>query len=121
MKQLIIILAIFASTALTASAQNYLQWATYYGGNDQDIAYNLTVDPFGNVYLIGQTESTNGIATAGAHQTTIGGGVDAFIVKFNSSGARLWATYYGGAGSDIPNGVKTDAAGNVYLTGYTSS
>src|SRR5437763_554997 len=103
MKNLLLLIAIVISV-LSASAQNYRQWATYYGGNDQDIAYNLTTDPFGNVYMVGQTESTSGIASAGAYQTTIGGGVDAFIVKFDALGNRLWATYYGGTDSDVPNG-----------------
>lgn len=101
--------------------QNSRIWASYYGGNDLDVAYNITTDLNGNVYVCGESSSANAIASAGAYQSTNGGGTDAFLVKFNQAGVRQWATYFGGAGSDYGYGVKTDGSGNVYLTGYTSS
>ncbi len=59
---------------------------TYYGGNSTDIVYYncVKVDGTGNVFIGGYTSSTDGaqIATTGAHQTSSGGGTDAFIVKF---------------------------------------
>lgn len=69
----------------------------------------------GNVYLAGETTSTTGIATFGAHQTTYGGSRDAFLVKFNSSGVRQWGTYYGGEANDFGHSTVTDTKGNVYL------
>jgi hypothetical protein len=98
-------------------------WGTYYGGNDTDWGYSCTTDAIGNVYLAGYTESTNSvtIATSGAHQTSIGGYDDAFLVKFDASGTRLWGTYYGGTSDDYGRSCTTDASGNVYLAGWTSS
>ena len=98
------------------------QWGTYYGGTRADYGRSCATDASGNVYLAGYTESTIGMATTGAHQTTYGGGsYDAFIVKFNSSGARQWGTYYGGASVDYGYSCATGASGNVYLAGYTQS
>src|SRR5690606_24899541 len=57
----------------------------------------------------------------GAHQTVNSGGNDAFLVKFTPAGARLWGTYYGGTGSEWGAGVVCDNAGNVYMSGHTSS
>ena len=34
---------------------------------------------------------------------------------------RLWGTYYGGAGTDYGVFTSTDAVGNVYLAGYTTT
>ena len=86
------------------------------------IGRSCATDASGNVYLAGYTDSTTGIATTGAHQTTYGGGVyDAFLVKFNSSGVRQWGTYYGGTGYDDGYSCATDASGNVYLAGSTNS
>ena len=48
-----------------------------------------------HVFLAGFTESSEGIAESG-FQNTIGGSFDAFLVKFDASGARIWGTYYGG-------------------------
>jgi len=99
-------------------------WGTYYGSSQFTIEDGVAcaVDAQGNVYLVGiATGSTNGIATEGAHQTTIGGSTDAFVVKFNSSGVRQWGTFYGGGGNDFATGCAVDADGNLYLSGYTNS
>ena len=90
------------------------QWGTYYGGSLLDVSFSCATDASGNVYMSGETQSPNGIATSGAHQTTVDG---AFLVSFNSSGVRQSGTYYGG----IKNVCTTDASGNVYMTGYTQS
>jgi len=103
------------------------QWATYYGGNDLDEANSVATDPQGNVYVVGRTWSTNfPVYNPGGgayYQGTIGssGYSDAFILKFNSSGVRQWATYYGGSGDDQAYSVATDPQGNVYVVGYTYS
>ncbi|MFN8231687.1 MAG: T9SS type A sorting domain-containing protein [Bacteroidia bacterium] len=101
-------------------------WSTYFGGNGSDFGSMLNIDATGNVYLVGATLSTNtmAIATPLAHQTNYGGGTntgDAFIVKFDSNGLRLWSTYYGGSGDDYADGATLDNLGNLYLTGVTSS
>lgn len=96
------------------------QWSTYVGGNGSDYLYGLTSNNNGDIFVTGYTLSTSGIATIGAFQTTQTSS-DAFIVKFNSSGGRLWGTYYGGNQLDCATGIALDIAGNVYITGYTFS
>lgn len=97
------------------------QWATYYGGNDDDFGQSCAVDASGNIYLAGTTSSTAGIASAAGHQTVQGGGnqPDVFLVKFNSTGTRQWATYYGGNSYDDRGACAVDPSGNVYLSGTT--
>jgi hypothetical protein len=74
-------------------------WGTYYGGGDYDYGNSVAVSPSdGAVYLAGYTASPTGIATSSAHQTSYADTFDAFLVKFNSGGTRLWGTYYGGVG-----------------------
>lgn len=100
------------------------QWGTYYGGTGDEGGYGVCVDLTGNVFMSGCTNSSNGnsIATIGSHQPTIGGGADAFLVKFDPTGNRLWATYYGGT-SSLENGhaCDFDSNGDVYLMGYSDS
>lgn len=96
-------------------------WATYYGGNSAEYIYGITTDALGNVYICGKTASTNNIASGG-FQNFIGGGTfDAFLVKFDPNGNRLWSSYYGGSADDSGDGISVDALGNVYLTGTTAS
>ena len=96
------------------------QWGTYYGGGSQEIGYQIVSDVSENVYLSGHTESSTGIASGG-YQNLLGGSYDAFLVKFNNSGIRLWGTYYGGIGWDFSESTATDPTGNVYLFGHTNS
>ena len=99
-------------------------WATYYGGNSTDIGQSICIDNLSNLFVIGETYSSNfPIQTlSGAYnQTTYGGNRDAFVIKFNSTGVRLWATYYGGSNSDFGIGICSDNNGNLYIAGGTQS
>ena len=46
--------------------------------------------------------------------------IDAFIRKYDSSGAVLWAQQFGSTGNDLAEGVATDAGGNAYVAGSGS-
>ncbi len=98
-----------------------LSWGTYFGSGGVDAAFGTACDPRGNVFLCGLTTSVDNIATTGSYQTTIGGWYDAFLAKFSTSGALLWATYYGSNGFDECWGMACDNAGNAYITGLTLS
>lgn len=67
---------------------------------------------------------TNGNAyIAGAVYDSVTTGYDYYLVKLDSSLAIQWEkTYDGGSNlEDMANEVKVDAAGSVYITGYTTS
>jgi hypothetical protein len=97
-------------------------WGTYYGGGPQDYGTYCAADSDGNVFLTGYTMSTSDIATAGAHQTTMGGGgYDAFLVKLNSNGIRQWGTFCGGTDNDWAYSCAVDGTGNVFIAGWTYS
>jgi len=101
-----------------------IQWATYYGGSSDDEGYSIVSDTIGNIYIAGHSMSTTGIATAGAHQTTFGGGSnygDGFIAKFSSSGVRQWGTYFGGSQDDQAFSITVDMNNSIYFTGYALS
>lgn len=96
-------------------------WATYFGGTENEYCMDLAIDPKGDLLMTGFTSSASYIASAGAHQTIFGGSNDGFICKFDSSGARLWGTYYGGSNEDRGFGIISDVNKNVIITGYTES
>jgi PKD repeat protein len=103
------------------NSSGILNWATYYGGSNDDLAYGIALDTSANIYIAGYTSSASGIASSAAFQKSYSGGKDAFLAKFDSSGSRSWGTYYGGTNDDLGEAVATDKEGDVYLTGYTSS
>lgn len=113
-----------AFLAKVSSIGNIL-WSTYYGGNGSTVpneeANGIAVDFSGSVYIVGNTSSTNNIASLGSWDETLGGGQDAFIVKFSSLGIRIWGTYFGGNSSDWANDVTIDNSGNLLICGRTLS
>lgn len=97
------------------------QWATYYGGVQDEYATGVTCDASGKVYMCGLAASPTGIATPGATQTTFGGGSsDGFLAKFGADGSREWGTYIGGNGSNFAWAVSCDLAGFIYVSGDTN-
>ncbi len=97
------------------------QWATYMGGSNGDFGYGIAIDLSNNVYIVGNTFSSSGIASIGAFQQTNGGGSDGFIAKFNSAGVRQWSTYCGGNDNDFGNAIALGTSGSIYIAGTTSS
>ncbi len=97
------------------------QWATYYGGPQDDRLSSCVTDIFGNLYFTGATTSTVDISTLASHQSINGGNSDAFVVKFSNAGLRQWATYYGGTENDLGESCSIDGFGNLYVSGYTNS
>jgi hypothetical protein len=103
------------------STSGVLKWSTYLGGSNYDVAEAMATDKSGNIYITGYTTSTSGIASSGGFQTKFtGSSYNGLIEKFTSSGKRAWGTYYGDA-STIGYALDCDTAGNLFITGYTSS
>ena len=97
-----------------------LVFSTYLGGTGFDCVNAVTVDPAGNAYVAGWTESAD-FPVSGARQSHTGGRVDAFVAKFSPAGALLYATYLGGSGEDRASGIAVDTFGSVTVTGWTYS
>ena len=96
-------------------------WSTYYGGTLHDIASGITTDKYSNVIICGHTESLNAIATTGSYNENQSGSFDVFIAKFDSSGNRLWGTYYGDVNTEEGWAIDADKYDNIYITGFTMS
>ncbi len=88
-------------------ASGVQQWATTYNSfaSKNDIAYALTVDGSGNVYVTGASEGSVSK-------------YDYATVKYNSSGVQQWETRYNGGKNDYARSiVSCDAEAAVFVTG----
>jgi hypothetical protein len=97
--------------------------ATYYGGTGLEMGTAIHSDGT-NVWVTGNTTSTNfPVQNPGGgayYQSTLSGPSDMFIIKFNSSGVRQWATYYGGSGDDSGSTIFSNGT-TVFVAGYSES
>jgi hypothetical protein len=104
------------------SADGALVYSTFLGGSDDDSAFGITLDVFGNAYVAGTTNSVTFPVTPNSYQTTFGSNWDGFVAKLNAAGSKLvYSTYLGGSDFDLCYGLALDVLGNAYVTGLTLS
>lgn len=86
------------------------QWVKRYNGtaNNDDYGNSVVIDNSGNIYV------TCSVTQAGSD-------LDYLTIKYDPSGNQQWTAFYDGpAGSeDFPSSNAIDAAGNIYVTGYS--
>jgi hypothetical protein len=104
------------------AAGSALTFSTFLGGSGDDRAYGLALDSSKNIYVTGATGSTDFPVTSGVLQSSLKGAGDAFVTKFNNTGASLvYSTYLGGTGIDQGNAIAVTQAGLAFVTGSTAS
>lgn len=102
--------------------QGSLLWCTYFGGPGEDEAVQVVVDGMDGVYLVGNTNSTDSIATDTlSFQQEAGGGHDIFVAYFTEYGLLTGATYFGGGGNEIAYDAALDATGKLVVCGKSDS
>jgi Beta-propeller repeat len=106
---------------------------SYIGGSNGDLATGVALDPAGNIYVSGETISTDLRTTAGVVQGTCGtdracntgasGPLDdAFVVGIQANlAAYKYVTYYGGSNVDDAFAIAADGFGDAFITGATAS
>src|SRR5262249_10371608 len=98
-----------------------LVYSTYLGGSGTDGANQVTVDPAGDAYVVGVTDSAD-FPIANPLQAHLAGGLDGFVTKLSATGTALvYSTYLGGSGDDNGFSIAVNDDGDVYVTGKTAS
>ncbi len=102
-----------------------LSYASFLGGEGTDVANAVAMDPQGNIYVAGSTNSSKFPTKAALYPGLSNATNVAFIAKFNpaASGENslIYSTYLGGNVSDEAFGLALDSSNNVYVTGRTLS
>ena len=91
-------------------------WNTFLGGTDQDSGGGIAVDTNGNIYVSGYST-----ATWGSPIRPYSGSSDAFVAKFDGTGALQWNTFLGSSSFDGGVGIAVDSSGKVYVVGNSNA
>jgi len=105
------------------------RFSTYFGGSNWDFVSALETDNAGNIYIVGETQSTNfpklddgNVEFDGVNDCPMFGVCqDAFISKFSATGMLSFSTYWGK--SDTPDrafDIKKNNQGEFYVVGFGS-
>ncbi|MEO8148001.1 MAG: SBBP repeat-containing protein [Bacteroidia bacterium] len=113
---------LFDNFIIKLDASGNFKWVTQTGNSNYDNSKAVTADLSGNIYSTGAFNGTVDFDPGlNSYPLTSNGGSlygDIFIQKLDTGGNFIWAKQMGWFGDDIGTSIKTDAAGNVYATGW---
>lgn len=98
-----------------------LTYSSYLGGTSPDRAFGIALDAAGNTYVAGRTFSID-FPTVAAFQGFRDVDYDAFVTKFDVTGANiLYSTYLGGGDYDEALSLAVTPAGEAVIGGDSRS
>jgi len=93
------------------------QWTQQLGTASEDVAYGLTVDSGGHIYVTGYTKGNPWNVTGNPDNETNSGNSDAFILKYYDNSTLHWTELLGTSSAEVGRSVTVDTSNNLYLTG----
>ena len=111
------ILILLTASFLSAQSPNF-QWSYAIGGTQSDSPIDAGSDVQGNFYYAGSFGGTVDFDPGpGTFNLTSSGNSNIYVSKKDASGVFVWAVQIGSAAGQNCYSMKTDASGNIYLTG----
>ncbi len=102
------------------SATGTLKWvrsSTYLSGPNGE-GDDIALDKLGNIFVVGTAGLTINFSLSSNTYSTVLGGNDAFITKFDTAGNYQWLKGYGAYGTgDYMGSIVTDKYNDLYITG----
>jgi len=104
--------------AVKFTAAGNVSWARQAGITGDHEPFGVGVDNTGYLYIDG---SFKGPITFGTTKLVSAGHSDIFVVKYDTTGAVLWAKSTGGILEDVAKAIALDNSGNIYIAGFFKS
>jgi hypothetical protein len=86
-------------------------WKKQFGSDRSDIGNAICLDDSGNVYIAG--------ATMGLFGDSICGSYDAFVLKLDKEGNKVYIRQFGTSKNESCSGIALDTEGKIYVSGST--
>jgi hypothetical protein len=93
-------------------AAGNLAWTRQLGTSNTDWGLSIATDLAGGIFITGYTDGPLG----GPYPSPVD---DSFVAKYDTTGNLVWTRQLGTSSFDIGKEIVTDAAGNLFITGYT--
>ncbi len=98
-----------------------MEFCTFLGGGSYEYGVGIDLDPEGNVYVAGYTQSDDFPLSPDAFDTTMEV-EEVFVTKLSGDGDTLiYSTFLGGSGLESGAWIAVDGLGNAHITGWTNS
>jgi hypothetical protein len=112
---------VFISVVNPKTPSHFVQYSTYFGGTQGEVAYAVKPDGKGNIYFTGYTLSPN-LFTVGAPQPDYGKGVNMFVAAIRpgvpGNAGIVFCTYLGATATYVGNAIDIGPDGTIYAAGY---
>jgi len=99
-----------------------VNWVKGFGGSGQDLGVALNFDRSNQLYVCGDFSRTVDFDPSPAQALrTSNGGLDAYLMKMDTSGQLTWVQTYGGSSTDRASWIAGSNFGQMHLFGYFES
>lgn len=97
-----------------------LEWASYWGGINDDSAYSVQIDSNGNVFVAGGTKSSDLNSLENSPDPNFNGFVDGFLLRISPDGSELQGqNFIGTVNYEQCYFVQLDTQDDVFIIGQT--
>ena len=95
---------------------NAVIYSSYLGGAEDDSGYAVAIDSSGNVYIAGETDSSDFPTKNSQPRYRF---TEGFVAKLNPAGNNLvYSTYWGDNSVEVFNAIAVDSSGNAWAAGW---
>lgn len=110
------------SATLAQLSDKRLVFSTFHGGDRNDDAQAVAVDPAGFIYVTGETESRDLKADPVGGKPLTSAVFKGYLTKYAPGGKEVvWRKLIGGSSNTVPRAIALDAAGNIYVAGTSGA